>query len=218
MSAIVQLFQETRVYPLTEARLSGLSQAEQVVRLSDGGATLIQLREKDLPPREFFKQAQEASVIAGQRGVRIVINDRVDIALALEAYGVHLGQGDFPPEAARRLLGDKAIIGVSTHNLEQARRAVRLPVNYLAIGPIFSTTSKRSPEPVVGLQGLLAVRAAIGDFPLVAIGGITEEKALKVLKSGADAIAVIGALLADPDEVTERTKKLIAKLSTLPIS
>jgi thiamine-phosphate pyrophosphorylase len=189
-----------------------LSHAEQVVRLSNGGANLIQLREKDLTPRQFFKQSQEALHIARQRGVRIVINDRVDIALALEADGVHLGQDDFPPEAARRLLGDRAIIGISTHNVEQARRAAEWPVNYLAIGPIFTTSSKRNSEPVLGLDGLRSVREAIGDFPLVAIGGISHENALEVLESGADAIAVIAALLANGDEITERTKRLLAGL------
>lgn len=207
---------ETRVYPLTDVQISGLSHAEQVVRLSDGGATFIQLREKGLTPREFFKQAEEASRIARQRGVRIVINDRVDIALALEAEGVHLGQGDFPPEAARRILGDRAIIGLSTHNVEQARSAANLPVNYLAIGPIFHTSSKNSSEPVVGLDGLRKVRDAIGDFPLVAIGGIGQENALDVLTSGADAIAVIGALLANPIEITERTRKMFARTRPFP--
>lgn len=210
------LFRETRIYPLTDTRLSGLSHAEQVIRLSNGGADLIQLREKDLTPREFFKQAQEASDIARRRGVRIVINDRVDMALAIEVDGVHLGQEDFPPEAARRLLGDRAIIGVSTHNVEQARRASRLPVNYLAIGPVFTTSSKSNSEPVVGLDGLRNVRDAIGDFPLVAIGGISHENAQDVLESGADAVAVISALLANPNEVTERTRRLFAELNTHP--
>lgn len=206
------LFRETKIYPITDVRLSGLSHSEQVVKLSNGGASLIQLREKHLTPGSFFKQAEEASHIAHQRNVRIVLNDRVDIALALRVDGVHLGQDDFPPDAARRLLGDKAIIGVSTHNLEQARRASRLPVNYLAIGPIFSTSSKSNPESVVGLEGLRNVRDAIGDFPLVAIGGITHQNALEVLKSGADAIAVISALLANPAEITERTQQLLAEL------
>ncbi|MGI8899208.1 MAG: thiamine phosphate synthase [Pyrinomonadaceae bacterium] len=206
------LLREARIYPLTDVRLSGLSHAEQVVRLSQGGAKLIQLREKNLTPREFFKQAEEASHIARQRGVRIVINDRVDIALALRADGVHLGQEDFPAEAARRLLGDKAIIGVSTHNLEQARQAARLPVNYLAIGPIFATSSKTNFEPVLGLDGLRNVRDAIGDFPLVAIGGISHNNAVQVWESGADAIAVISALLANPNEITERTIRLLAQL------
>ena len=206
------LLRETKIYPLTDVRLSGLSHAEQVVRLSNGGAKLIQLREKNLTPRQFFKQAEEASDIARQRGVRIVINDRVDIALALKADGVHLGQGDFPPEAARRLLGEETIIGVSTHNVEQARRAFRLPVNYLAIGPIFNTYSKSNSEPVLGLEGLRSVRDAIRDFPLVAIGGITPANAREVLAAGADAIAVLSALLAKSNEITERTRKLMAEI------
>ena len=201
---------ETRIYPLTDVRLSGLTHAEQVIRLSNGGARLIQLREKNLTPRDFFRQAKEALLLARERGVRIVINDRVDLALALEADGVHLGQEDFPPAAARRLLGNRAIIGVSTHNVEQARRAARLPVNYLAIGPIFATSSKSNPEHVLGLEGLMRVRDAIGNFPLVAIGGITDENAPKVFEAGADAIAVMSALLAKPDEVTERTQRLLA--------
>ncbi len=206
------LLRETRIYPLTDVLLSGLSHAEQVIRLSDGGANLIQLREKNLTPRQFFKQAEEASHIARQRGVRIIINDRVDMALALAADGVHLGQDDFPPEAARRLLGDKAIIGISTHSMEQARRASLLPVNYLAIGPIFTTSSKSNSEPALGLDGLRSVREATGDFPLVAIGGITHQNALEVLESGADAIAVIGELLANRNEVTERTRRLLAAI------
>jgi thiamine-phosphate pyrophosphorylase len=206
------LFRESRIYPLTDVRLSGLTHAEQVVRLGNGGANLIQLREKNLTPGEFFKQAEEASHIARLRGIRIIINDRVDIALAINADGVHLGQEDFPPESARRLLGEKAIIGVSTHNVEQALRAVGLPVNYLAIGPIFETYTKNYSEPPIGLAGLRNVREAIGDFPLVAIGGITHENAEGVLKSGADSVAVISALLAIPSDLTARTKTLLSQI------
>jgi thiamine-phosphate pyrophosphorylase len=206
------LFRETRIYPLTDVRLSGLSHAEQVLRLCNGGASVIQLREKNLTPAEFFKQAEEASHIAQQHNARIVINDRVDIALALRVDGVHLGQEDFPPVAARRLLGDDAIIGVSTHNVEQARNASRLPLNYLAIGPIFATSSKSNPESSVGLDGLRQVRDAIADFPLVAIGGISHENAHEVLEAGADAVAVISALLTNANEITERTKQLLAQL------
>jgi thiamine-phosphate pyrophosphorylase len=207
------IFSDNRIYPLTDTMLSGLSHSEQVVRLSNGGVNLIQLREKDLTPSEFFRQSLKALRIARERGVKIVINDRVDIALAIEADGVHLGQEDFPPEAARRLLGDRAIIGVSTHNVEQARRAAHLPVNYLAIGPIFATSSKTNSEPEVGLAGLRDVRDAIGDFPLVAIGGITTDNGLDVLESGADAIAVIKALLATPDEITEQTARLLLQIN-----
>jgi thiamine-phosphate diphosphorylase len=115
-------FELPQLYPLTDAALSGLSHAEQVERLMDGGATLIQLREKDLSPVEFYRQAKAALGIARQRRVRIIINDRVDLALALRADGVHLGQSDLPPLAARRLLGENAIIGLSTHSADQARQ------------------------------------------------------------------------------------------------
>ena len=197
---------EARIYPITDVGLSGLSHAQQVTLLSDGGATLIQLREKHLPPRDFYKQAEEALRVARKRGVRILINDRVDIALALKADGVHLGQGDLPPSAARRLLGDQAIIGLSTHNMEQACRATSLPIDYLAIGPIFATSSKGNADPVVGLEGLRQARKTVGRISLVAIGGISQEQVSQVLVAGADAVAVIGAILANPQEIVTRMR------------
>ncbi|MER3427965.1 MAG: thiamine phosphate synthase, partial [Pyrinomonas sp.] len=162
-----------RVYPITDRRLAGLSHAEQVAQLTTGGAKLIQLREKQLEAGPFYEQARAAVRVARTHGALIIINDRVDIALAVEADGVHLGQTDLPPEAARRLLGQKAIIGFSTHNVEQAVAATGLPIDYLAIGPIFPTASKEKPDPVVGLEGLKRVRASLKGLPLplVAIGG-----------------------------------------------
>jgi thiamine-phosphate pyrophosphorylase len=197
------------IYPITDARLSGLSHAEQVARFAAGGATLVQLREKHLSPRDFYQEAREALLVARRRGIRLIINDRVDIALALGADGVHLGQDDLPPQLARRLLGTEAIIGFSTHNLEQAIEAARLPVDYVAIGPIFATSSKEKPEPTVGLEGLRRVRQELGSIPLVAIGGITRENARAVLDAGADAVALIGALLSRPAEIEDRTRELI---------
>jgi thiamine-phosphate pyrophosphorylase len=201
-----------KLYPITDVRLSGLSHAEQVVRLGAGGATLAQLREKNLSPREFFKQAEEAMRAARQHGVRIIINDRADIALALKADGVHLGQDDLPPDAARRLLGSKAIIGFSTHSVEQAIRAARLPLDYVAIGPIFATSTKKNPDPAVGLSGLLQVRKAVAEMPLVAIGGITRENAADILAAGADSVALIGAVISEPEEIAKRTKQLLDSL------
>src|SRR5918994_2287303 len=110
------MFPAVKVYPITDVRLTGLSHAEQVTRLIQGGATLIQLREKYLSPREFFHQAQAALEVARAHHVRIIINDRVDIAVAVHADGVHLGQHDMPPQAAREMLSDDALIGFSTHN------------------------------------------------------------------------------------------------------
>lgn len=198
-----------KIYPITDVRLSGLSHAEQVLRLSAGGATLVQLREKHLSPREFYEEAERALHVARERGVRLIINDRVDIALALHADGVHLGQDDLAPEAARRLLGKDAIIGFSTHSLEQAGAAASLGVDYIAIGPIFNTSSKENPDPAVGIDRLSRVRQEVGSIPLVAIGGIAAENARAVLDRGADSVALISALLARPDAIEERTRQLI---------
>lgn len=184
------------VYPITDTRISGLSHADQVAILGDAGATFVQLREKNLPALDFYNEAKLALSIAAEKGITLIINDRVDIALALGASGVHLGQDDLPPEAARKLLGDEALIGYSTHNVDQAIAAAKLPVNYIAIGPIFETGTKANPDPVVGLDGLRAVRDAIGEMPLVAIGGITFENAPAVIEAGADSVALISALLS----------------------
>jgi thiamine-phosphate pyrophosphorylase len=201
-----------RVYPLTDVQLSGLSQVQQVRLLSTGGASLIQLREKRMAPREFYEQAKAAVAVATPSGVKLIINDRVDIALAVGAHGVHLGQDDMPPDAARKLLGPEAVIGYSTHTIEQAIAATKLPIDYLAVGPIFATTTKSDTAPVVGLGGLRAVRQEIGSFPLVAIGGITRENAREVIQSGADSVAVISALLSNPADITKATRLLLQDL------
>lgn len=202
-------FRLPRVYPLTDTRLSGLSHAEQVQRLSAGGALLVQLREKHLPALQFYEEARQAMSVAASSGVQLIINDRVDIALAVGAHGVHLGQDDMPPEAARELLGPEAIVGVSTHSVQQAERALTLPVDYLAIGPIFATSSKSDTSPVLGLDGLRAVRRAVGAIQLVAIGGISSATAPEVIKAGADCVALISALLSDPGQITEATERLL---------
>lgn len=201
-----------KLYPITDARLSGLTHAEQIRRLGAGGATFIQLREKQASPREFYREAEEALRVARTLGVRLIINDRADIALALRADGVHLGQDDLPPAAARELLGERAVIGFSTHNVEQAVAAARLPVDYIAIGPVFETSSKENPDPVVGLDGLRRVRQAIGQTPLVAIGGIKRENIPEVFAAGADSVAVISQLLSDSTQIEARTRELLAGL------
>lgn len=202
-----------KLYPITDTRLSGLSHAEQVARFSEGGATLIQLRDKNLSPREFYCEAEAALDVARERGVRLIINDRADIALALGADGVHLGQDDLDPAAARRLLGERFIIGYSTHTVAQAIEAARLPLDYIAIGPIFATHTKENPDAIVGLDNLEQVRAAINPrLPLVAIGGITRSTAHAALDAGAKSVAVISALLDAPDLIAERTKEFIRSL------
>jgi thiamine-phosphate pyrophosphorylase len=197
-----------KIYPISDTRISGLSHIEQVRRLIAGGATLIQLREKNAPAGEFYDAAVESITLAREHGVKILINDRVDIAVASGADGVHLGQDDLPPDQARRLLGEGAVIGFSTHSVEQAREAIGLPVDYVAIGPIFSTTTKENPDPVVGLEGLIVVREAIGEFPLVAIGGITQANTRTVLNAGANSVAIISDLLRDSGEIESAMRHL----------
>ena len=201
------------IYPITDTQLSGLSHAEQVARLIEGGATLVQLRDKHAAPREFYREAAAALQVARDHHARLIINDRVDIALALKADGVHLGQTDIPVKAARRLLGQESIIGFSTHDIEQAELATRLPVDYVAFGPVFPTSTKENPDPVTGLSTLRKVGIIKGTLPLVAIGGITIANAREALKSGADAVAVISDLVADPSRIAENMSKMLIATS-----
>ena len=201
-------FELPKIYPITDVSLSKLSHLEQVKKLIEGGARLIQLREKRASPKDFYRSAQEVMDFARARKVKIIINNRVDIALAVGADGVHLGQNDLPPAHARKILGAKAIIGFSTHSAAQAAEAVGLPIDYLAIGPVYPTASKENPDAVIGLKGVEETRRATGTFPLVAIGGIGFENAAGVFESGADSLAVISALLRPGSEIAENYKKL----------
>lgn len=171
---------------------------------------MIQLRDKTAEAGEFYAHAIEAIQYAHARGVTIIVNDRVDIALAAGADGVHLGQDDLPPAEARRILGRKAIIGFSTHSVEQAKTALHLPIDYIAIGPIFATSTKSNPDPTVGLEGLRVVRSSIGTFPLVAIGGIDGINARSAFDAGADSVAMISDLLAKPQEIADRLRTRLA--------
>jgi thiamine-phosphate pyrophosphorylase len=194
------------IYPITDTLISGLSHAEQVTRMIAGGARVIQLREKRKSAREFFEDANIAVNIGRSNDVIILINDRVDIAIAANAHGVHIGQSDLSPVHARRLLGNNRIIGYSTHTVEQAVAAVALPVDYIAIGPVFSTNTKENPEAAVGTEGVSRVRKAIGIKPLVAIGGISFAVANSVLEAGADSVALISDLLKDPAEISSKLR------------
>ncbi len=198
-----------KIYPITDVRLTKISHAEQVEKLIEGGAKIVQLREKYAAPKDFYESAKKALKIARRQNVKIIINDRVDIALVLKADGVHLGQDDLPPKNAREILGEKAIIGFSTHNIKQAISAVKLPINYLAIGPVFATKTKENPDEIVGIEGVKKVREAVGDFPLVAIGGITLENFQDVLDAGANSVAIISDLLSDAEKIAEKMRILI---------
>jgi thiamine-phosphate pyrophosphorylase len=192
-----------KIYPITDLSITGLSHLEQVRQLVKGGAKFIQLRDKHSSPKVFYESAEAVMKFTRGTDVKIIINDRVDIALAVKADGVHLGQDDLPPAQARRILGESAIIGYSTHNLEQAAQAVTLPIDYFAFGPIFPTGTKENPDPIVGLDGLKRIRELILDFPLVAIGGINFENYRETLAHGADSVAIISAILRPSSLINE---------------
>ena len=165
-----------------------------------GGAALLQLRAKDAATAELVALARAIKARTDAAGARLIINDRADVARLVGAAGVHLGQDDLPPAAARAILGPAAVIGFSTHSLDQVAAALRDgAIDYLAFGPIYPTTSKRGADPAQGLVALSAVRALCA-LPLVAIGGIDASTVADVLAAGADAVAVIGAVAgaADP--------------------
>ena len=197
------------IYPITDKALSGLSHAEQVARLIDGGATLIQLRDKESAPKDFLRDAEAAKRIADQNSVQLIINDRVDIAIALAATGVHLGQSDLPAQVARRLLKQGSVVGFSTHDLGQVRIAAAAPIDYIAFGPIFSTNTKLDHEPSVGLAQLEAATRIVPHIPVVAIGGITAANCRSVLEAGASSVAVISAAVGDGARIAPNMRRLI---------
>jgi thiamine-phosphate pyrophosphorylase len=175
--------------------------------LSAGGVTLIQYRDKLGSPPHILEQAQELRRRVGQT-VRLIMNDRADLCLAAGFNGVHVGQDDLSPAGARCVIGDTLWLGVSTHNAEQLQRADQTSADYLAIGPVFATTSKDRPDPVVGVEGVRRARQLTGK-PLVAIGGITQANARSVVEAGADAVAVISDLLRSPRKSAEEFFRIL---------
>ena len=205
-----------KIYPITDTAICSLTHTEQVSQLLSGGATFIQLREKNNSARSFFDDAASAVRLALDAGATIIINDRIDIALALGASGVHLGQTDMPVNAARKLLGPDAIIGYSTHNVDQVREGLALPIDYLAFGPIFPTRSKQNPDPVAGLDQLRAARALAKELPVVAIGGIDQLHLADVFAAGADSAAIISGILLPHQNITANLRKMILSATGQP--
>jgi thiamine-phosphate pyrophosphorylase len=175
------------------------------------GVRLLQYRNKFGSARKMLSDGRELKRIAlkGGGGVRLIMNDRADLAIAAGFDGVHLGQDDLSVEGARVLCKPPMIIGTSTHDLAQLEAADKTSADYIALGPIFQTTSKANPDPVVGLDGLRAARKAT-DKPLVAIGGITRLNCKQVIDAGADSVAVISDLLRNPAESAEEFLKLLS--------
>jgi thiamine-phosphate pyrophosphorylase len=169
-----------------------------------GGVKSIQLREKDLPTRELLETAYWARQLTAEYGARLIVNDRVDIACAVGADGVHLGQKSMPPNAVRKIEEHDFIIGVSTHSVDEAVRAEREGADFITLGPVYETPSKMKYGPPVGINMLGEVKTKVS-IPVIAIGGITREKVHELLKAGADGIAVISAILT-AENVYETTK------------
>jgi len=167
----------------------------------------MQYRNKRASARELFESSKRISSLLPPQGVSFVVNDRADVALAAAASGVHVGQEDLSVEAARSVIGTGKLLGVSTHNLGQFKDAAATTADYVAVGPVFCTSTKANPDPVVGIELIRQVRS-LTDKPIVAIGGITLERAAEVMEAGADSVAVISDILLAPDP-GERARRYI---------
>jgi thiamine-phosphate pyrophosphorylase len=200
-----------RVYPILDTesleRL-GIGIEAAAAALIEGGAGILQIRHKAHWSRGMFQCAQEVARLCRESGTMLIVNDRADFAMLLGA-GLHVGQDDLPPRDARRLMGPDAVIGFSSHNVAQLCAAGGEPVDYVALGPVFGTSTKRNPDPVVGVLEVRRCRELL-QKPLVAIGGITLENARAVWEAGADSVAVIAGLLpadAGPRSLRQRMEE-----------
>jgi len=186
---------------------------ESVLReLLEGGVTLLQLRVKTMAPREFFELARRVRSETRAHGCKLIVNDRVDIALACDADGVHLGQEDLSLGVGRKLMGSK-MVGISTHDLQQAQEAERNGADYIGFGPMFGTMTKATGYSARGVKMLRQIRAAV-KLPIVAIGGINEQNVHEVWQAGADSAAIISDILG-ADDITAKTKRILASRSTV---
>lgn len=195
------------VYVITDRKLSrGRSHLEVAGEAIEGGATAIQLRDKEASTKELVEAGLALRKFTWGKGVTFIVNDRVDVALAVEADGVHLGQDDMPIRLARKLMGPERIVGASAGNVEEAIRAEREDADYLGVGSVFATGTKPDAGPPIGLAGLKEIVRAV-HIPVVAIGGINEDNAGEVIRAGADGVAVISAVVGAP-HVAEAAKRL----------
>jgi len=198
-----------RLYPILDAacfpNAAALFAAAE--ELAAAGCTLLQYRNKSGNARHMTDEARELRARL-RPNVILIMNDRADLCLAAGFDGLHVGQDDLSPEAARLIIGSARWLGVSTHNPEQLAEADKTSANYLAIGPVFTTASKANPDPVVGLEGVRRARE-LTRKPLVAIGGITRSNARSVIEAGADAVAVISDLIRDPRKSAEEFLRIL---------
>ena len=197
---------DLRVYVITHAGFRGRSHEDVAQAAVAGGATALQLRDKESAGRALVAPARRLVALANPAGVPVVVNDRVDVALAAGADGVHVGEDDLPVADARRLLGPERIVGASAGTVEEARRAEQEGADYLGVGPVFPTATKADAGEAIGLDGLRKIVAAVR-VPVVGIGGITVENAAQVVLAGAAGVAVVSAV-AGADDMVEATRRL----------
>ena len=186
------------LYVILDAALLPSDPLQLTSKLFDAGVRLFQYRNKTAPALEILQTSQSLCVDLLQRGATFIVNDRVDIARLAGASGTHLGQRDLDVDAARKIIGRDGVIGISTHNLQQLSAAIDSDADYIAVGPVFATPSKANPDPVVGLE-LVRQARRLTPKPIVAIGGITLERARSVVDAGAECVAVISDILAAKD-------------------
>lgn len=199
-----------RFYPILDTAVAaarGIAVVDAATQILEGGAAILQFRHKDFWSREIFQQLEHIAEMCHACSVPLIVNDRADMARLFDA-GLHLGQDDVPPAAARNIIGG-ATLGFSTHNEAQLRAADSEPADYLALGPIFATGSKANPDPVLGIDELRRLRP-LTHKPLVAIGGITRENAPAVWAAGADSVAVIGGLF--PEELSPQAGDIAGRV------
>ncbi|MGC8873622.1 MAG: thiamine phosphate synthase [Chloroflexia bacterium] len=201
------------LYVITDAKLSrGRSHVEVIRAAILGGATIVQYREKEGSTRQLLQEAQALRELTWEAGVPFIVNDRVDIALAVDADGVHVGQEDMPARVARRLMGPGKIVGVSASNLQEALEAEAEGADYIGAGPVFATPTKPDAAPPMGLQTLAEICRRV-TIPVVAIGGIHEGNAASVVAAGAAGVAVVSAIVVAPD-VEDAARRLRAVVQT----
>lgn len=187
------------LYLITDRYLTGSKEFYSSVRRAlQGGVTILQIREKDATSEEFYSIGLKLREIADEFNVPLIVNDRLDIALAINADGVHLGQGDLPLGVVRRLLGPGKILGYSVTNPQEARYGERNGANYLGAGPVFSTDSKKDAPNPIGIEGLREIKQSVS-IPVVAIGGVNITNLNEVKETGVDGISVISAILSRDD-------------------
>jgi thiamine-phosphate pyrophosphorylase len=196
-----------RLYVILDAALLKISAKECVKSLVDAGVRLIQYRNKRASGRELFETCRELAEVLNPLKVQFIVNDRADVAALAGAGGVHVGQDDLGVEQARQVMGEGKWVGISTHNVGQFRSALETSADYIAVGPIFATGSKENPDPVVGV-GFVRETRAMTDRPIVAIGGITLERAAEVIEAGADSVAIISDILR-AENVGKRARQYV---------